>query len=319
MTFILATTITPDPSTGLALAKTLDRHLDLAIIREDPAGLDALEFASWLGPVTSRLGIVPEVTVTHLEPFHIATASATLDYSARARAGLAIGVTTDPVDAALVGRRDAAAPAATWDEAAQIIGVIRGLWDSWDEDAIIRDTATDRYIDRDRLHRLAAEVTDSTGQDYSVLGPSITPRPPQGHPPIVVRAGASNRAAVLSADIVLAEAADLAAVRTRVPADVPVLVIVPAPTSSAEVADLVDLAGRVAAGGASGLLLEADAESQLETGVRLVSELVPALAAAGLRDAGTDAVVDGANTRMAGETLRDGLGLPAAVSVFAHV
>ncbi|SHW59784.1 Putative FMNH2-utilizing oxygenase [Mycobacteroides abscessus subsp. abscessus] len=54
--------------------------------------------------------------------------------------------------------------------------VVRRLWDSWEDDAEIRDVATGRFIDRDKLHYI-----DFEGRFFSVKGPSITPRSPQGH------------------------------------------------------------------------------------------------------------------------------------------
>lgn len=313
MTFIIGTTITPDPRTGLAAAKTVDGHIDFALVPDAFDGIDALEFSSWLGPITSELGLIPEVRVTHAEPFHVATASATLDYTARSRSGLAIEVSTTEAEAALFGRRQAADPEAAWSEANQIIDVIRRLWDSWDDDAIIRDRGTDRYIDRDRLHFVDAQVQDSVGTDYSVLGPSITPRPPQGHPPIVVRAGAHNAAAVESADIVLVDAEanssvpSLEELRARGGVNTVILVQTTTPTGSAEVAQVVDFAGELRDRGASGVVCSVPPEAQIEFSIRLVSEIVPALTAAGLRSPVTS-----------GSDLRTRLGLPSARSLFAH-
>jgi alkanesulfonate monooxygenase SsuD/methylene tetrahydromethanopterin reductase-like flavin-dependent oxidoreductase (luciferase family) len=64
-----------------------------------------------------------------------------------------------------------------FDEAADYVEVVRRLWDSWEDDAEIRDAATGRFIDRDKLHYI-----DFAGGYFSVRGPSITPRPPQGQP-----------------------------------------------------------------------------------------------------------------------------------------
>lgn len=326
MSFIIGTTLAPDLRTGLAAAKTVDGHIDFALIRDDYRGLDALEFASWLGPVTSELGLVPEVRITHAEPFHVATASATLDYTARARSGLSIGISTTEAQAALFGRRPAAGPAPAWTEAAQVIDGIRRLWDSWDDDAIIRDEATDRYIDRNRLHTVDAEIQDSVGTDYSVLGPSITPRPPQGHPPIVVRADAFNAAAVESADIVIHDATgtesetsapessasetsalSLDDLRSRVGPDVPVLALLEAPQGPAEVAAATQIARELQSRGASGIVFSVPGDGQLEFSIRLVSEIVPALTAAGLRSPAAP-----------GTDLRTRLGLSAAQSLYAH-
>ena len=311
MSVIIATTLTPDPTTGPASAKTLDGHADFALVSDDFTGFDAVKYASWLGPLTSRLGIVPEVRATHLEPFHLATASATLDYTARARAGLAVGISSTPAEAALFGRRDPVPAPLAWAEAASVIDVIRRLWDSWDDDAIIRDRTTDRYIDRDRLHYIEAKLQDSTGHDYSVLGPSITPRPPQGHPPIIVRAGAGNEAARAAADIVLVDEAaggvSLEDLRDELDPGVPVLAVLPAPTTRVEAAELIGTVRILTGRGAAGVLLSASAENQLDVSVRLVSEIIPALHAAGLRETpeaalarrgGAEAKMDGGGVRL---------------------
>lgn len=66
-------------------------------------------------------------------------------------------------------------PGELLDEAADFVEVVRRLWDSWEDDAVIRDVATGRYVDREKLHYI-----DFSGRSFSVKGPSITPRPPQG-------------------------------------------------------------------------------------------------------------------------------------------
>jgi alkanesulfonate monooxygenase SsuD/methylene tetrahydromethanopterin reductase-like flavin-dependent oxidoreductase (luciferase family) len=315
MSVLIATTLTPDLRTGPAAAKTLDGHADFALVPDGFDGLDGLEFASWLGPLTTHLGLVPEVRVTHLEPFHTATASATLDYAARSRAGLAVGISHTAAEAELFGRREPAPALAAWAEAGVIIDVIRRLWDSWDDDAIIRDQATGRYIDRDRLHRVGAQLEDSTGTEYSVLGPSITPRPPQGHPPIVVRAEPGNEAARAAADIVLVDEAagevSLEDLRSGLDPAVAVLTVLPAPRTRAEVAELVGSVRILTGRGASGILLSVPADEQLEISVRLVSEILPALQAAGLRETP-------AQLAPAQPDLRTRLGLGPAESLYAQ-
>jgi len=153
--------------------------------------LDAVLIAARVAPLTRHIGLIPTVVVTHTEPFHISKAIATLDYASKGRAGLRVRVSAAPQEAALFGRRDfpeldlrdsgdpavQQLTAALFDEAADYVEVIRRLWDSWDDDAEIRDTATGRFIDRERLHYI-----DFAGDYFSVKGPSITPRPPQGQP-----------------------------------------------------------------------------------------------------------------------------------------
>ncbi|MFF4085525.1 LLM class flavin-dependent oxidoreductase [Streptomyces nigra] len=147
--------------------------------------LDAVLIASRVAPLTQHIGLVPTVVATHTEPFHISKAIATLDYVSSGRAGLRVQITARPNEAAHFGRRtlgridryDTPAVHELFDEAADHVEVVRRLWDSWEDDAEVRDTATGRFIDRDKLHYI-----DFEGRHFSVKGPSITPRPPQGQP-----------------------------------------------------------------------------------------------------------------------------------------
>ncbi|MFE6821267.1 LLM class flavin-dependent oxidoreductase [Streptomyces sp. NPDC057690] len=151
--------------------------------------LDAVLVASRVAPLTHHIGLVPTVVATHTEPFHLSKAIATLDYVSTGRAGLRVQVSARPTDAAHFGRRTIPrieayeAPATQelvtelFDEAADYVEVVRRLWDSWEDDAEIRDVATGRFVDRDKLHYI-----DFEGRHFSVKGPSITPRPPQGQP-----------------------------------------------------------------------------------------------------------------------------------------
>ena len=153
--------------------------------------LDAVLIASRIAPLTRHIGLVPTVIATHTEPFHISKAIATLDYVSTGRAGLRVQITARPHEADHFGRRtfppinleELQSPAGQerltdlFDEAADYIEVVRRLWDSWEDDAEIRDVDTGRFVDRDKLHYI-----DFEGRHFSVKGPSITPRPPQGQP-----------------------------------------------------------------------------------------------------------------------------------------
>ncbi|MEV6118460.1 LLM class flavin-dependent oxidoreductase [Streptomyces sp. NPDC052109] len=157
--------------------------------------LDAVLVASRVAPLTRHIGLVPTVVATHTEPFHISKAIATLDYVSTGRAGLRVQNSARPDEAAHFGRRTLAridaydSPAAQdlitelLDEAADYVEVVRRLWDSWEDDAEIRDAATGRFIDRDKLHYIGF-----AGRHFSVKGPSITPRPPQGQPVVTALA-----------------------------------------------------------------------------------------------------------------------------------
>ncbi len=148
--------------------------------------LDAVLIAARVAPLTKHIGLVPTVIVTHTEPFHASKAIATLDYVSSGRAGVRVQVSASQEHAAHFGRRtipaggDEAAQQLRTDlfaEAADYVEVMRRLWDSWEDDAEIRDATTGRFVDRRRLHYI-----DFEGRWFSVKGPSITPRPPQGQP-----------------------------------------------------------------------------------------------------------------------------------------
>jgi alkanesulfonate monooxygenase SsuD/methylene tetrahydromethanopterin reductase-like flavin-dependent oxidoreductase (luciferase family) len=141
--------------------------------------LDAVLIAARVAPLTRHIGLMPTVIVTHTEPFHISKAIATLDYVSTGRAGLQVRVSATPAEAAHFGRREARGlnTGTLFDEAADYVEAVRRLWDSWEDDAEIRDAATGRFIDRGKLHYI-----DFAGDYFSVRGPSITPRPPQGQP-----------------------------------------------------------------------------------------------------------------------------------------
>ena len=179
--------------------------------------LDAVLIASRVAPRTSHIGLIPTAITTHTEPFHLSKAIATLDYVSSGRAGVRVQVSGSRDAAAHFGRRtvpdepkDFAGELFT--EAADYVEVIRRLWDSWEDDAEIRDVATGRFIDRTKLHYI-----DFEGSQFSVKGPSITPRPPQAHPPVVLHLGdgsdEADAVAVIGrwADVVRVAAPDLAA------------------------------------------------------------------------------------------------------------
>jgi alkanesulfonate monooxygenase SsuD/methylene tetrahydromethanopterin reductase-like flavin-dependent oxidoreductase (luciferase family) len=167
---------------------------------------DAVLVAARIAPVTRHIGLIPVATVTHTEPFHVCKAIASLDHVSHGRAGWQPRVSATAHEAALFGRRQAVRDGDDlFDEAADAVEVVRRLWDSWEDDAIIRDVATGRYVDRDKLHYI-----DFRGKYFAVKGPSITPRSPQGQPVVAVLAHAPRvyEFAAGSADLVFITPAD---------------------------------------------------------------------------------------------------------------
>jgi len=272
----------PDPSWWTAQARAAEAAgLDFVTIEAGP--LDPLLTAARLAAQTTRVGILAAATATTTEPFHVSTAIATIDVVAEGRGGWLAEVAAKQDADGLV----------TWEVPDDVVGdarehvtVVRALWDSWEDGAIIRDGATDRFLDRDRVHHV-----DFRGEHLAVRGPSITPRPPQGHPIVALRAhdAATLALATEVADVVItAEAVDA----------VPAAGVLHLLEVAADPHDPEALVHRIAAhhaAGFAGVLLRArDLAATLE-------RLVPALAARGAEP------LHGPP----GETLRARLGLPA--------
>jgi alkanesulfonate monooxygenase SsuD/methylene tetrahydromethanopterin reductase-like flavin-dependent oxidoreductase (luciferase family) len=183
--------------------------------------LDAVLIASLMAPVTEHIGLIPTAVPTHSEPFHIASAIATLDHVSHGRGGWRPQISSRADEAAHVGLREvpvldrsrpddparAAFVTELFDDAADSVEVARRLWDSWEDDAIIRDAATGRFVDRQKLHYI-----DFVGDHFSVKGPSIVPRPPQGQPVVAALAHSEVpfRFAARAADVVFVTPADTA-------------------------------------------------------------------------------------------------------------
>ncbi|MCK7623202.1 LLM class flavin-dependent oxidoreductase [Streptomyces sp. RS10V-4] len=318
----------PDAAHYTALARLAERGtLDFVTLgdRFGGPGPDALGLLARIAPATERIGLVPAVTTTHTEPFHVSTALATLDWVSRGRAGWTVEVSTTAAEAALTGRRPAAPPAEVWPEAGEVADAAGRLWDSWEDGAEIRDRATGRFVDRDKLHPI-----DFTGRTFAVRGPSIVPRPPQGRPVTVVDAtgaestgGPGERArrevAAARADVALVRAEDpqtagaaRAALRDRArahgrdPGRLLVLASLPveleSPADAAGLADL--LTDWYAQGAADGFHLRpADPVRDL---ARLVEGTVPPLRERGLLRRSYE-----------GTTLRAHLGLPRPAGIYA--
>lgn len=309
--------------------------------------LDALLVANAVAPATRAVGLVPTVSVTHTEPFHVATGLQTLDHVSLGRAGWRIQVSPTTREAALFGRRPGGDDAATlFDEAREAAEVVSRLWDSWDDDAIIRDVTTGRFIDRDRIHN-----AEYAGRHLSVHGASIVPRSPQGRPPVFALAHRADAAAfaVDAADVVLVtpgydgrEARDLldevrhleqvagSDVRRPVLADLAVLIGSSTAAAADELAALDGAAGRAYAEASDTSVLATTVPELVSligdlrglgfAGVRLrplripldstaiARQLVPALVTAGLRaDVASRPTAD----------LRTRLGIAPAVSRYA--
>jgi len=190
---------------GFALATVSDAPLPSGQVPQPR--LDAVLRASFASNLTSRIGWAPQVHPRAVEPFHLAAQLASLDHASRGRAAWLVGDDDLPGLAAALGRDVPTAPEARRREVVQVIDAVRRLWDSWDDDAVVKDVATGRYIDADRVR-----YTDVEADTFTIRGALITPRPPQGQPVVLVPDGLLRDEEVPGrADVVLVGHPDLGA------------------------------------------------------------------------------------------------------------
>ena len=155
---------------------------------------EPLTLLSALAMVTERIGLIATASTTFDEPFHIARRFASIDHISNGRAGWNIVTTANPDAALNFGRDDMMEHDARYDRAREFYDVVTGLWDSWADDAWIRDKESGIFFDTDKMH-----VLGHKGPSLSVRGPLNIARPVQGWP-VIVQAGASEAGRQLAAE-----------------------------------------------------------------------------------------------------------------------
>jgi len=143
---------------------------------------------------TRHIGLIATASTTFDAPYHVARRFASLDHISGGRAAWNIVTTSNPDAALNFGYEEQLDHDERYRRAREFYDVVTGLWDSWAEDAFIRDTETGIFFDPARLHTLHHK-----GQYYAVRGPLNIARPPQGWP-VIVQAGASDAGRQLAAE-----------------------------------------------------------------------------------------------------------------------
>jgi FMN-dependent oxidoreductase (nitrilotriacetate monooxygenase family) len=170
---------------------------DAVFFADGPALADNIRYASrfrlepitWLSAIaaaTSRIGLIGTASTTYTEPYNLARLFASLDHISGGRAGWNIVTTSAPQAAQNFGLPEHPPHGERYERAKEFLDVVTGLWDSWEDDALVIDPVSGIFADADKIHAI-----DHVGKHFRVRGPLNTARSPQGRP-VYVQAGSSD-------------------------------------------------------------------------------------------------------------------------------
>jgi FMN-dependent oxidoreductase (nitrilotriacetate monooxygenase family) len=147
---------------------------------------EPLTLLSALSSVTSHIGLMATMSTTYYHPFLVARMLASLDHLSGGRAGWNVVTSKNPAEAANFGLSNEISSSDRYVRANEFVEVVKGLWDSFDDDAFVRDKANGEFYRADKMRAL-----NHQGAEFQVAGPLNIPRPPQGHP-VLCQAGQSE-------------------------------------------------------------------------------------------------------------------------------
>lgn len=142
---------------------------------------------------TQHIGLVATASTSYYEPYNIARLFGSLDHISGGRAGINIVTGGEAAASKNFSRDEHYDHDERYLRAAEFVEILKGLWDSWDDDAFVRDKAAGLFFDPKKVHYL-----NHKGNFFSVRGPLNLPRPPQGYP-VIFQAGFSNAGRELAA------------------------------------------------------------------------------------------------------------------------
>jgi FMN-dependent oxidoreductase (nitrilotriacetate monooxygenase family) len=154
---------------------------------------EPLTLLSALSVVTERIGLIATATTSYNEPYHVARKFASLDHLSGGRAGWNLVTSDNAAEALNFGRDEHIGHADRYSRAREFHHVVTGLWDSWDDDAFVRDKSSGTYYHPEKMH-----VLEHAGEHFRVKGPLNVARSPQGQP-VIVQAGSSEAGRELAA------------------------------------------------------------------------------------------------------------------------
>lgn len=157
------------------------------------AHFEPVTLLSALATVTHNIGLIATQTTTYNEPYHLARKFASLDQISGGRAGWNLVTSANAREALNFNRDEHVRFEERYDRAHEFAQVVIGLWDSWEDDAFIRNASTGQFSDPEKVH-----VLNHAGKHFKVKGPLNVPRSPQGRP-VIVQAGSSEEGKELAA------------------------------------------------------------------------------------------------------------------------
>jgi FMN-dependent oxidoreductase (nitrilotriacetate monooxygenase family) len=170
--------------------------------------LEPTTLISVLSAVTTHIGLGATVSTSFSEPFNVARIFSSIDHLSGGRAAWNVVTSSNPKAALNFNRDEHLDHELRYQRANEFVDVVTGLWDCWDDGAIVADKTTGRFIDEGKVRAL-----DHKGRFFQVKGPVNISRCPQGHP-VIIQAGGSPSGlelAARTADVVFSVVQDLAA------------------------------------------------------------------------------------------------------------
>lgn len=148
--------------------------------------LEPMTLLSALAAVTSHVGLLATASASYTEPYNLARMFASLDHLSHGRVGWNVVTSSMPEEAMNFGHDGNIDHANRYERAGEYLDVVKALWDSIEDEAILLDRESGLFADPSRIHRI-----NHAGKYFKVRGPLNVPRPPQGHP-VIVQAGSSD-------------------------------------------------------------------------------------------------------------------------------
>lgn len=178
--------------------------LDAIFLADTPAINDRIEYRPFMAleptivlasvaAATTHVGLIATASTSYNEPYNLARRFATLDLVSCGRVGWNVVTTADAAAGRNFGFAEVSEHGARYARAREFTEVVHALWDSWEDDALLGDKASGRFVDGNKVHAI-----DHRGAHYSVAGPLTVPRSPQGRP-VTVQAGGSEDGRELAA------------------------------------------------------------------------------------------------------------------------